>query len=116
MRFDIYANHGYFEPHEAEALKKDSGRKPTPYAQAILRRFNDYQLSPTPLIGVLTKDLNMDVLISQSAGSARAMVLCCVCKEALKQPAPYYFYYSSPKVSEFFTLFQSRTCLIFSSN
>lgn len=39
LRIDIYANHGYFEPHEAEALKKQSGRKPTPYAQAILRRF-----------------------------------------------------------------------------
>lgn len=22
LRIDIYANHGYFEPHEAEALKK----------------------------------------------------------------------------------------------
>ena len=39
LRIDIYANHGYFEPHEAEALKKQSSRKVTPYAQAILRRF-----------------------------------------------------------------------------
>lgn len=39
LRIDIYANHGYFEPHEAEALKKESSRKTTPYAQAILRRF-----------------------------------------------------------------------------
>jgi len=41
LRIDIYANHGYFEPHEAEALKKESSRKSTPYAQAILRRFVD---------------------------------------------------------------------------
>jgi GMP synthase (glutamine-hydrolysing) len=39
LRIDVYANHGYFEPHEAEVLKKETGRKPTPYAQAILRRF-----------------------------------------------------------------------------
>lgn len=39
LRIDIYANHGYFEPHEAEAVKKDSSGKPTPYAQEILRRF-----------------------------------------------------------------------------
>ncbi len=39
LRIDIYANHGYFEPHEAEALKKESSRKTTPYAQVILRRF-----------------------------------------------------------------------------
>ncbi|MCK5091279.1 MAG: hypothetical protein KAR30_02015 [Gammaproteobacteria bacterium] len=38
LRIDIYANHGYFEPHEAEALK-ESSRKPTPYTQAILIRF-----------------------------------------------------------------------------
>lgn len=41
LRIDTYANHGYFEPHEAEALKKEVSRKPTPYAQAILRRFVD---------------------------------------------------------------------------
>ena len=39
LRIDIYTNHGYFEPHEAEAVKKDSGRKSTPYAQEILKRF-----------------------------------------------------------------------------
>lgn len=39
LRIDVYANHGYFEPGEAEILKKNSGRKPTPYAQEILRRF-----------------------------------------------------------------------------
>lgn len=39
LRIDTYRNHGYFEPHEAEALKKAVRRKPTPYAQAILRRF-----------------------------------------------------------------------------
>jgi GMP synthase (glutamine-hydrolysing) len=41
LRIDIYANHGYFEAHEAEALKKQTSRKSTPYAQAILRRFVD---------------------------------------------------------------------------
>lgn len=39
LRIDIYANHGYFEPHEAETLKKATSEKSTPYAQAILRRF-----------------------------------------------------------------------------
>ncbi len=39
LRIDIYTNHGYFEPHEAESVKKDSSRKSTPYAQEILRRF-----------------------------------------------------------------------------
>ncbi len=39
LRIDTYANNGYFEPHEAEALKKEISKKPTPYAQAILRRF-----------------------------------------------------------------------------
>ncbi|MDH5649409.1 MAG: glutamine amidotransferase [Gammaproteobacteria bacterium] len=38
LRIDIYANHGYFEPQEAEALKAASN-KPTPHAQEILRRF-----------------------------------------------------------------------------
>jgi GMP synthase (glutamine-hydrolysing) len=41
LRIDIYANHGYFEPHEAEALKKATSRNTTPYAQEILRRFVD---------------------------------------------------------------------------
>jgi GMP synthase (glutamine-hydrolysing) len=39
LRIDIYANHGYFEPHEAEELKMETSKKPTPYAQKILRRF-----------------------------------------------------------------------------
>jgi len=39
LRIDVYANHGYFEPHEAQAIKKASSEKPTPYAQEILRRF-----------------------------------------------------------------------------
>jgi GMP synthase (glutamine-hydrolysing) len=39
LRIDIYRNHGYFEPHEADELKQRVSQKPTPYAQAILRRF-----------------------------------------------------------------------------
>ena len=39
LRINTYANHGYFEPHEAEALKKEVCGKPTPYAQEMLRRF-----------------------------------------------------------------------------
>ena len=39
LRINTYANHGYFEPHEAEALKREVSKQPTPYAQAILRRF-----------------------------------------------------------------------------
>ena len=39
LRIDIYRNHGYFQPHEADELKKKVRRKPTPYAQEILRRF-----------------------------------------------------------------------------
>ena len=43
LRINTYANHGYFKPHQAEKLKKEVGRKPTPYAQEILRRFvNNY--------------------------------------------------------------------------
>jgi len=41
LRIDTYRNHGYFEPHEANELKKRVSLKPTPYAQAILRRFVD---------------------------------------------------------------------------
>ncbi|MFV1976927.1 MAG: glutamine amidotransferase [Candidatus Scalindua sp.] len=41
LRVDVYANHGYFQPHEVEAIKKASSEKPTPYAQEILRRFVD---------------------------------------------------------------------------
>lgn len=39
LRIDIYRNHGYFKPHEAEELKQRVSQKPTPYAQEILRRF-----------------------------------------------------------------------------
>jgi len=39
LRIDVYANHGYFEPHEAEVLKEKVSGKSTPYAQDILRRF-----------------------------------------------------------------------------
>ncbi len=39
LRIDTYRNHGYFEPHEADELKKKVLQKSTPYAQAILRRF-----------------------------------------------------------------------------
>ncbi len=39
LRIDIYRNHGYFKPHEADELKKQTSQKPTPYAQKILRRF-----------------------------------------------------------------------------
>lgn len=39
LRIDTYRNHGYFEPHEAEELKRRVCERPTPYAQAILRRF-----------------------------------------------------------------------------
>lgn len=39
LRIDTYRNHGYFEPHEAEELKRRVSLRPTPYAQEILRRF-----------------------------------------------------------------------------
>ncbi len=39
LRIDTYQNHGYFQPHEADALKKQVSLKPTPYAHKILRRF-----------------------------------------------------------------------------
>ena len=42
LRIDTYRNHGYFEPHEADALKKNVSEKPTPYAQEILKRFVKY--------------------------------------------------------------------------
>lgn len=40
LRIDVYRNHGYFQPHEADALKKKV-MKPTPHAHEILRRFVD---------------------------------------------------------------------------
>ncbi len=39
VRIDSYQHHGYFGPHEADALKARVGIKQTPYAQEILRRF-----------------------------------------------------------------------------
>jgi len=39
LRIDIYRNHGYFKPHEADELKAQVSLRPTPYAQEILRRF-----------------------------------------------------------------------------
>jgi len=39
LRIDTYRNHGYFEPHEADDLKKNVSERPTPYAQEVLRRF-----------------------------------------------------------------------------
>lgn len=39
LRIDAYSDHGYFQPHETDELKKKVSRKPTPYAQEILRRF-----------------------------------------------------------------------------
>jgi len=39
LRIDTYRHHGYFEPHQADELKRRVSRKPTPYAQEILRRF-----------------------------------------------------------------------------
>lgn len=45
LRINTYANYGYFEPHEAETLKKEVSKKPTPFAQEILRRFVAYYLS-----------------------------------------------------------------------
>ena len=39
LRIDTYSHHGYFKPHEAENLKANVSRKPTPHAQEILRRF-----------------------------------------------------------------------------
>lgn len=39
LRIDTYRNHGYFESHEANELKKRVSLKPTPYAHEILKRF-----------------------------------------------------------------------------
>ena len=41
-RIEVYKNHGYFEPHEADELKKNVSAKPTPDAQEILRRFVEH--------------------------------------------------------------------------
>jgi len=42
LRIDVYANHGYFQPLEADDLKRKVCRNPTPHAQEILRRFVAY--------------------------------------------------------------------------
>ncbi len=39
LRIDTYRNHGYFEPHEADELKRSVCQRPTSHAQEILRRF-----------------------------------------------------------------------------
>jgi len=39
LRINTYRNHGYFEPHEADELKKRVSLKATPQAQEILWRF-----------------------------------------------------------------------------
>lgn len=39
LRINTYANYGYFEPNEADTLKKAVCKNPTPHAQEILRRF-----------------------------------------------------------------------------
>ena len=38
LRINTYRNHGYFEPHEADELKKRVSLKPTPHAQEIDRK------------------------------------------------------------------------------
>ncbi len=55
LRIDVYRDHGYFQPHEADELKKKVSEKPTPYAREILRRFvqsyrypNNQSLTPNP--------------------------------------------------------------------
>lgn len=49
LRIEIYRNHGYFKPHEADKLKKAVSRQATPYAQEILKRFVDrYYFSTVP--------------------------------------------------------------------
>lgn len=39
LRIDAYKHHGYFLPDEAAQLVQAVSRRPTPYAQEILRRF-----------------------------------------------------------------------------
>lgn len=49
LRIDTYRHHGYFKPHEADALKERVRQRPTPYAQAILRRFVESYFQPTDI-------------------------------------------------------------------
>ncbi len=46
LRIDVYRNHGYFDPDQAEDLKQRVGLRPTPYAHEILRRFVRRYRSP----------------------------------------------------------------------
>ncbi len=46
LRIDVYRDHGYFQPHEVDALKSRVSEKPTPYAQEILRRFAQRYVYP----------------------------------------------------------------------
>lgn len=39
LRIDIYKHHGYFAPEDAAHYKANVAKRPTPYAQEILRRF-----------------------------------------------------------------------------
>ncbi|MBI1194925.1 MAG: glutamine amidotransferase [Gammaproteobacteria bacterium] len=39
LRIDIYRDYGYFDPKEADTLKRNVSLRPTPYAQEMLRRF-----------------------------------------------------------------------------
>ncbi len=39
LRINIYKNHGYFQPHEAEVLIEKIRQAKTPFAQKILKRF-----------------------------------------------------------------------------
>ncbi|MAT51702.1 MAG: glutamine amidotransferase [Porticoccaceae bacterium] len=49
LRINAYRNHGYFQPQEAEILKRQVSQRPTPYAQAILRRFVSHYVYAQPL-------------------------------------------------------------------
>jgi GMP synthase (glutamine-hydrolysing) len=46
LRIDVYRNHGYFDPEQAEDLKQRVGLRPTPYAHEILSRFVRRYRSP----------------------------------------------------------------------
>lgn len=45
LRINAYKNHGYFDPEEAEVLKQEVSKTPTPYAHEILRRFTAHYSS-----------------------------------------------------------------------
>jgi len=44
LRIKVYANYGYFQPHEAQVLTDRVNQSDTPYAQQILARFVDRYL------------------------------------------------------------------------